>query len=206
MMKSNIALLMIAACLLVASASADAISAEPSRVVTDYTATLWADADGHPVGAVSAIVQDRDGYLWVGSTAGLFRFDGVRFTPWNQLSDARLPATWVSSLLTASDGGLWVGFGDQSILAHITGRTAEVHSLPGSGPVAAILQDREGALWAVAAFSLFHRVGSQWVRVPIARDSAEVRVHDVGLSRSGHLLVSTHVVFSKGRTALESSI
>jgi sugar lactone lactonase YvrE len=190
-MKSNTARLVIAACLLVAGASANAIRAESSRVVTDYTATLWADADGHPVGTVSAIVQDRDGYLWVGTTAGLFRFDGVRFTPWNQLSDARLPATWVSSLLTASDGGLWVGFGDQSILVHITGRTTEVHSLPGSGPVAAILQDREGALWAVAAFSLFHRVGSQWVRVPIARDSAEVRVHDVGLSRSGHLLVST---------------
>ena len=80
-------LLRIVACWLVIAGVVRAESVERSSVVTDYTATLWADADGHPVGAVSSIVQDRDGYLWVGSTAGLFRFDGVRFTPWNQLSD-----------------------------------------------------------------------------------------------------------------------
>ena len=29
-----------------------------------------------------AIAQDDDGYLWLGTDAGLFRFDGVRFLPW----------------------------------------------------------------------------------------------------------------------------
>jgi signal transduction histidine kinase/ligand-binding sensor domain-containing protein len=198
-MKANTPLLVIAAWLLAAGVTARASGAEPSRVVTDYTATLWADADGHPVGAVSAIVQDRDGYLWVGSTAGLFRFDGVRFTPWNQLSEARLPATWVSSLLATADGGLWVGFGDQSTLAHITGRAAEVHTLPGAGPVAAILQDQDGTLWTVAAFSLFQRAGGEWMRVPVRRDSAEVRVHDVGVSRNGGLLISTERGLFAGR-------
>jgi ligand-binding sensor domain-containing protein len=122
-------LLRVVACWLLIAGVVRAESVERSSVVTDYTATLWADADGHPVGAVSSIVQDRDGYLWVGSTAGLFRFDGVRFTPWNQLSDARLPATWVSSLLIAADGTLWVGFGDESTVAHIRGRSADVQSL-----------------------------------------------------------------------------
>ena len=198
-MRFNTPLLAISAGLMVIAVTARASAAEPSRVVTDYTATLWADADGHPVGAVSAIVQDRDGYLWVGSTAGLFRFDGVRFTPWNQLSDSRLPATWVSSLLATADGGLWVGFGDQSTLAHITGRAADVQTLPGAGPVAAILQDHDGTLWTVAAFSLFHRVGSQWMRVPVTRDSAEVRVHDIGVSRHGGLLISTERGLFEGR-------
>ncbi len=49
----------------------------------------------------------------------------------------------------------------------------------------------DGTLWTVAAFSLFHRAGGQWMRVPVSRDTAEVRVHDVGLSRNGGLLIST---------------
>ena len=51
-------------------------------VLTDYTVTSWGEKDGFPLGNTWAIAQDEHGYLWLGTDAGLFRFDGVRFLPW----------------------------------------------------------------------------------------------------------------------------
>jgi ligand-binding sensor domain-containing protein len=38
---------------------------------------IWRNADGLPSDSVTAIIQSRDGFLWVGTGSGLVRFDGV---------------------------------------------------------------------------------------------------------------------------------
>src|SRR5688572_16853929 len=49
---------------------------------TGYAITSWSEKDGLPSPPIFTIVQDRDGYLWLGSSAGLVRFDGERFVRW----------------------------------------------------------------------------------------------------------------------------
>ena len=54
----------------------------PAWAQTDpaqYVATNWQTEQGLPQNSVSAIAQDRDGYIWVATAGGLARFDGVRF-------------------------------------------------------------------------------------------------------------------------------
>ena len=58
---------------------------------------------------VQAIAQTPDGYLWVGTAAGLLRFDGVRTVAWTELGYPPLPAPNVTSLLAAGDRTLWIG-------------------------------------------------------------------------------------------------
>src|SRR5215207_1642376 len=72
--------------------------AATSSVLTGYSITSWTESETGPLGAVAAIVQDGEGYLWVGSSAGLFRFDGVRFAAWSALGDQPLPPSPVSAL------------------------------------------------------------------------------------------------------------
>ena len=60
-------------------------------LLSGYTMTPWTLADGIPIGPVSAMVQDKEGYLWLGTTSGVVRFDGARFTPWNSLYPSPLP-------------------------------------------------------------------------------------------------------------------
>src|ERR1700689_4097730 len=48
---------------------------------THFTSTIWRSQDGLPENIVQALVQDREGYLWVGTTGGLTEFDGSRFNP-----------------------------------------------------------------------------------------------------------------------------
>ena len=47
---------------------------------TAATLRVWHSAEGLPSDSVMAIVQTRDGFLWIGTTAGLVNFDGVKFS------------------------------------------------------------------------------------------------------------------------------
>ncbi|MDB6162828.1 MAG: hypothetical protein JWL98_260, partial [Xanthomonadaceae bacterium] len=53
---------------------------DPSKAITQYVHSTWDMDDGLPHNGVTRILEAKDGYLWVGTQAGLARFDGVRFT------------------------------------------------------------------------------------------------------------------------------
>src|SRR5262245_50668922 len=76
--------------------------------------------DGLPSNVITAIAQDRNGYLWLGTSAGLVRFDGTKFLLWGTDTNPRLPMDFVSALLVARDGSLWVGFrGGSGVVSRI---------------------------------------------------------------------------------------
>jgi signal transduction histidine kinase/ligand-binding sensor domain-containing protein/CheY-like chemotaxis protein/HPt (histidine-containing phosphotransfer) domain-containing protein len=99
--------------------------------------------------AVTALAQDRQGFLWVGTDEGLFRFDGRRFRAFGEAQGLRGPVT---ELRAARDGGLWVG--TQRGLLHWNGRALEALG-PGRGlpevPVEALWEDARGQLWVGTA-------------------------------------------------------
>jgi signal transduction histidine kinase/ligand-binding sensor domain-containing protein len=67
-----------------------------------------ADARAVPNGVITALAEDTDGLIWVGSTNGLLRFDGQRVLHESDRSPA-LPRAFVQSLHASADGRLWVG-------------------------------------------------------------------------------------------------
>jgi ligand-binding sensor domain-containing protein len=82
---------------------------DPTRQISQYGHTAWRIQDGFLGAKPSAIAQTADGYLWIGTQAGLVRFDGVRFVPWTSPGGKQLPSPAVWSLLAARDGSLWIG-------------------------------------------------------------------------------------------------
>ena len=65
------------ACLLLAAgprASSQAL--DPGKALTQYHVDTWDTADNLPQNSVTAILQSRDGYLWLGTYGGVGRFDG----------------------------------------------------------------------------------------------------------------------------------
>jgi len=122
-----------------------ALALDPALDVSQYAHTAWRSRDGFPKGAVTAIAQTSDGYLWLGTEFGLVRFDGVRFIEWQPPSGDRLPVAPVSRLLVARDGALWIG--TRTGLASWKGRTLTRFALPGSGEVTALAQDRHNVIW-----------------------------------------------------------
>jgi signal transduction histidine kinase/ligand-binding sensor domain-containing protein len=75
----------------------------------NYFLRSWKTEAGLPDNAVTAAVQTRDGYLWLGTYGGLARFDGARFVVFNSAQDAGLQSDRITSLSEAPDGALWIG-------------------------------------------------------------------------------------------------
>jgi len=72
--------------------------------------TSWTGKDGAPQ-SITALAQTPDGMLWIGSTTGLFSFDGLKFTAFNPRSGPPLLSTsGIESLMVSKQGDLWVFF------------------------------------------------------------------------------------------------
>ncbi len=67
--------------------------------------------NGLPQNTVQALAQTKDGFLWLGTEAGLVRFDGVEFQTYDRNSVPALPGNDIRCLLAARDGALWIGTG-----------------------------------------------------------------------------------------------
>src|SRR5258707_1112321 len=86
-----------------------AYALDPALDVSQYAHTAWKVRDGFAKGAIFSIAQTPDGYLWLGTEFGLFRFDGVRAAPWQPPADEQLPNNFINHLLVSRDGALWIG-------------------------------------------------------------------------------------------------
>src|SRR5262249_6083386 len=109
-----------------------------------YGHRAWKADDGFLGGFVNAIVQDTQGYLWVGTDNGLFRFDGVRFRRWSPPDGSRL-ADLISALLADKDGGLWIGTTDG--LIHWNGQRVTGYKSHKGAFIASLSQDINGTVW-----------------------------------------------------------
>src|SRR5581483_7013379 len=89
--------------------SPNAPALNPSLNVNQYAHTAWTYRNGFTHGAVTAIAQTPDGYLWLGTQSGVVHFDGVRTLPLPLKPGQQLPSTSVGALLAARDGTLWIG-------------------------------------------------------------------------------------------------
>jgi signal transduction histidine kinase/ligand-binding sensor domain-containing protein len=92
-----------------------------------------------------AIAQTRDGYLWIGTDAGLVRFDGVRFVPWASPRGEKLPSDQILNLLSA-DGSLWIGTA-KGLARWKGGILTTYKNLAGS--ISGIVEDHHGDIWIV---------------------------------------------------------
>ena len=116
----------------------------PDRHINQYGHRSWKIEDGYLGAAPYSIAQDRDGYLWLGTFYGLYRFDGVRFVRWMPPAGMHLPSPRITSLLADRDGSLWMG--TEAGLAHWNGGHLDNY-LEGEGWVSGFEQDPDGAVW-----------------------------------------------------------
>src|SRR5262245_28623202 len=81
----------------------------PRLDVSQYVHAVWRVSDGFPAARIAVIAQTTDGYLWLGTDTGLFRFDGVKATLFRPPLNQPLPSSRITELMAARDGSLWIG-------------------------------------------------------------------------------------------------
>lgn len=113
-----------------------------------YKHEHWTLEEGAP-GRINALTQGADGFLWIGSVEGLFRFDGLTFEPVG-LPGRNAPRLVVSQLATARDGTVWVGLGrGRGVMAWRGGRLVDMAMPHPSRQVTDMAQAPDGAIWVV---------------------------------------------------------
>ncbi|MEO8276921.1 MAG: protein kinase [Thermoanaerobaculia bacterium] len=90
--------------------SARAHALDPHRRLTQLRVQVWGTAEGLPSLSVSSVAQTSDGYLWVGTTEGLARFDGSRFVVFDRSNTPAFGLNEVRTLYVDRSGDLWVAF------------------------------------------------------------------------------------------------
>jgi signal transduction histidine kinase/ligand-binding sensor domain-containing protein len=120
-----------------------AFALNPAQKLPEYKHVAWRIGDSGLTGTPVSIAQSGDGYIWVGTTAGLLQFDGVRFSVWKKGVEK---SALIRRLFRASDGSLW--FNGTSEIERLRDRTIETYgSSERSILVNYITEDDKGVLW-----------------------------------------------------------
>lgn len=136
-------------------ALAPAHALDPAIELGGYRHDRWSDADGAP-GMIETLAQTDDGWLWVASQrSGLYRFDGVRFLPYETRDGSRLQYTSISVLRPAGGNALWIGHGRGGVSVLRGDRLTHVLAPQATASVYALAVGPDGSVWAASRRGLF---------------------------------------------------
>ncbi|MEJ6004460.1 two-component regulator propeller domain-containing protein [Paucibacter sp. AS339] len=158
------------------------------------------EIQGLPRDNVTAFAQDKHGFIWIGTQAGLSRFDGYRLVNYRHVEGkpGSLGEDWVQALLLDPQGQLWVGTrrGLQRYRPELDDfETLSLPAGPGSGQghlqVNAICADAKGNLWVGTESGLYqYQTQIQKFQVHTAGLS-HPRVLSLSVDESGQLWIGT---------------
>ena len=97
-----------------------AYAIDPNRAMSQYIRERWGTEQGFPRGPVYAIGQSSDGYLWIGTQAGLVRFDGLNFRLVRDVPGL-LHGESILGLMPDRDGSLWIQLDGATLLRYRNG-------------------------------------------------------------------------------------
>lgn len=173
-----------------------AFSLNPQKAVTQYIIDSWTAETGLPQSSVWAVLQTSDGYLWIGTEEGLVRFDGVKFTVFDEDNTPAMTTNYIRCLYEDSKKNLWIGTLSGGLLRYKNG---EFKPFKGEEEfsrltIYAILEDSLNNIWIKTdeqgLFQWNERANS--CRVYKQKDGLPANViRSICLDSEGNLWVST---------------
>ena len=181
---------------------------DPSIALARYSRQAWEMESGLPQDTVQALAQTQDGFVWLGTEAGLVRFDGVAFQTFDHDSKPMLPGADIRCLLATSDGALWIGT-SEGLARWQDGKVTSYSTrdgLPGNG-IRKLVETADGALWVWTDQGLARRNGKRFVAVTAADGLPAGAIDLIATDNSRRLWIATaQGLFTRSRTQWEGPI
>ena len=152
--------------------------------IKDLVHTTFTGVD-LPFSSVRSLAQTKDGYLWLATYEGVFRFDGVRFTRFEPLSKIR-----ARQLLATRDGGLWAVFDTGRVSRLFEGKITAfaMEELPRTNSLA---EDPDGSIVAATGPGLARFRNGHWQEAARALHHSAKLSAAVWFDRDGALWLVT---------------
>ncbi|MBK7993817.1 MAG: response regulator [Blastocatellia bacterium] len=134
-------------CLIVFSTAIYVLAIDPKKDLDQYRLEEW--QEGLPQNSVLSIAQTQDGYLWLGTYEGLVRFDGIKFTVFDQNNTPALKSNAVWALLVDKKGTLWISTIGGGLTSYQNQEFTNYSTKEGlaSNLVYSICESIDGAIW-----------------------------------------------------------
>jgi PAS domain S-box-containing protein len=177
---------------------------EPERSIAQLAHETWGAKDGLPEGPVFAVHETADGFLWLGTIAGLVRFDGERFIVFEAGRLGLEHYSHVRDLVETADGALYAGvvggvarydrgrfafYGERAGIEH-----PFVYALAAGSPGAVWVGTGGSGVWQLRDGTLTRH------RAYLEDSSLPAQVNDLATDALGTLWVATdHGVVALGR-------
>lgn len=149
------------------------------------------DRDGLPQSQVTSILEDRDGFLWVGTSEGVARLGAAGFQTFG--SKQGLKALDVMALLEDREGGIWVGGQEDGVDRILGGRVTHYGEERGMSvsPVYCLYQDPAGTVYAGTRLGLFRHQGGRFEPVPLPGDWRQAGIFAIAGDPGGGLWLAS---------------
>jgi signal transduction histidine kinase/ligand-binding sensor domain-containing protein len=165
---------------------------DPVRPLSTHAHRLWQSEDGLLQDTAFALLESKNGFLWIGTGAGLVRFDGTTFEHYSRVQIPEFAHNEVQCLAESQDGAIWIGTTEPGlyrfqrdqlqILGHAEG-------LP-DYPIRRLFRDRDGTLWAAPTEGPLLRFdGTHFHAVP--SEAANLRIRALAQDAEGTIWVGT---------------
>ncbi len=135
----------------------------------NYSIQTWQTAEGLPQDSVNSIIQTPDGYLWLATFNGLARFDGARFTVFDEGNTPALQNSRLVRLDLDQDGRLWIIGQDGSLTRFAHGRFKSftaAQGVPAAGAAAVVRGPGRRLLLLGRDAAIYDLQAESWVRDP----------------------------------------
>jgi ligand-binding sensor domain-containing protein len=163
---------------------------DPQKTISQYGHNVWLRQNGLPGNAIYVGLQGRDGYLWLGTSAGLFRFDCVNFFRVNTNPKYSKDIETISTLCLSGDSSLWIGT-TFSGLRRI--KNENIYRYGGAEglytrQIQTLLESRTGHIWIGSSYGLFLYTKGKIIPIPINPGFITALAED----SHGRIWVGTH--------------
>lgn len=173
---------------------------------SEYVFRNWQLDDGLPQISVTCILQAKDGYLWLGTTGGLVRFDGVRFTVFDSGNTPELLSIRIRSLFETDSGELLIATESGGVTRYVNGRFERLPGGEGLGDyqINEILSGPEKSIWLATESGLIRYQNGQLRVFGEADGLKPSHISDAHIDPAGNIWLGTRLsldIYREGRVA-----
>jgi PAS domain S-box-containing protein len=165
----------------------------PNIKITQYIFDQWKSQSGLSQISVKSIIQTSDNYIWLGTSEGLLRFDGVKFTEFNNKITPEIKNNYIKKLLEDSHGNLWIGT-NNGLTLYRKGKFSTFTTENGltSNSIGSMIEDQQGQIWVATKSGLNCIVGTSIYTFTKKDGLLSDNIRAIYEDRNGSIWISTN--------------
>ncbi len=169
-------------------------AADPVKSPGSFLHHVWTNDNGLPMNTVMTITQTPDGYLWLGTEAGLARFDGIKFEVFSHENTPAFSCSLIAYLMVDRSGTLWI-VTQLGGIVRFQNRRFEAfaeYSHVLSNEVWCVMESTDNSFWIGSKTGLYRFTRTALSTIPLPESLSSHVVRTIVEDRNGRIWVGTN--------------